>query len=173
VRRGVGLLDRSLSFRQRLRRAARVLRTAARLGPADGAIVTLAAGLLAWYRLRIGLAGGGHRLLARGRIGGLDVARVATAADRDAADRLARLFHHAAARPALGGSCIPRSLALARLLRLHGLPAGVQIGLRRAAGALAGHAWVEHDGRVIGEQEGARLPVPLQVRGLARLRRTE
>ena len=133
--------------------------------------MTLSAGLLAWYRLRVGLAGGGHRLLARGRIGIPDVRRVATAADRDAAERIARLFHHAAARPVVGGSCIPRSLALARLLRLHGLPALVRIGLRRVGGGLAGHAWVEHHGKVIAELEGARGWVPLQVRRPARLRR--
>jgi hypothetical protein len=140
---------------ERARRAARTLRTAAGLGPRDGATVVLSAGLLAWYRLRIAVAGGGHRLLARELDGDRDAGRPSERGDIQAAHRLARLFHHAAARPPVGGSCIPRSLALARLLRLHGLPARVRVGLRRTGRGLAGHAWVEHHGTVLGEPREA------------------
>lgn len=144
-----------MTGRERVRRAARTLRAAASLAPRDGATVMLSAGLLAWYRLRIAAAGGGHRLLARELGAGRDPARPAGRGDLEAARRLARLFHHAAARPPVGGSCIPRSLALARLLRLHGLAARVRVGLRRTGGGLAGHAWVEHHGTVLGQPREA------------------
>ena len=126
--------------------------------------MALSAGLLAWYRLRASLAGGGHRLLAR-ELGAAGGAGAGQAEGRgQEASRLARLFHHASARPALGGSCIPRSLALARLLRLHGLAARVRVGLRRDGGDLAGHAWVEHHGAVLDDCEERILGfAPLRV----------
>jgi hypothetical protein len=71
--------------------------------------------------------------------------------DRGAAGRLAELFRRAAEHAFVSASCAPRSLALARLLRLHGLAAEVRIGLRRAGRELAGHAWVEHHGVSVGE----------------------
>lgn len=49
--------------------------------------------------------------------------------------------------------CLPRSLALHRLLSLHGLPARVRLGLAGAPHALEGHAWVECGGAPIGESE--------------------
>jgi hypothetical protein len=131
------------------------MRAATGLAPRDGATVVLAAGLLAWYRLRVAVAGGGHRLLARELGGDRDAGDSAERVDTDAAHRLARLFHHAAARPPFGGSCIPRSLALARLLRLHGLSARLRVGLRGTREGLAGHAWVEHHGTVLGEPREA------------------
>ncbi len=49
-------------------------------------------------------------------------------------------------------SCLPRALALWWLLRRRGIPADLRIGARRAAGRLEAHAWVEHDGQVLGDQ---------------------
>ncbi len=164
MRPGIAFLDHALTPAERVRRAGRTLRAAAGLAPRDGATVVLAAGLLAWYRLRIAVAGGGHRLLAREMGEERDAGRVAGGGDPEAAHHLARLFHDAAARPPVGGSCIPRSLALARLLRLHGLPARVRVGLRRTGGGLAGHAWVEHHGTLIGDRhERVRELAPLSV----------
>ncbi len=48
-------------------------------------------------------------------------------------------------------TCLPRSLALCSLLREQGHPAVVRIGVRREAGQLLAHAWVELDGDVLGE----------------------
>lgn len=44
-----------------------------------------------------------------------------------------------------GGSCLAQSLALAWMLRRHGLAATVRVGVRTAGGFDA-HAWVECDG---------------------------
>jgi hypothetical protein len=41
-------------------------------------------------------------------------------------------------------TCLPRSLALWRLLRNQGIAAELRIGVRRDAGRLDAHAWVEH-----------------------------
>jgi hypothetical protein len=43
-------------------------------------------------------------------------------------------------------TCLRRSLVLTALLRRRGLPATVRFGVRRAAGLLEAHAWVECDG---------------------------
>ena len=39
-------------------------------------------------------------------------------------------------------SCLRRSLVLYRLLRAQGLDVGLELGVRRAAGRLAGHSWI-------------------------------
>lgn len=66
-------------------------------------------------------------------------------------DRLARLVDLAARIHPLSPTCLPRALALRRLLAGRGLAAELRIGVRRDADGLAAHAWLEHDGRVIGE----------------------
>jgi hypothetical protein len=50
--------------------------------------------------------------------------------------------------------CVPRALTLRWLLGRHGLPAELKIGVLRQDGTLAAHAWVERDGRAIGEPAG-------------------
>jgi hypothetical protein len=47
--------------------------------------------------------------------------------------------------------CLPQSLALLALLRRQGLRAELRIGVRRGAGTLHAHAWVEHAGSLLGE----------------------
>jgi hypothetical protein len=63
-----------------------------------------------------------------------------------AVDRVARfgLF-----RP----TCLVRALALERQIsRVHAGPAVVRIGVRHTSGELLAHAWIELDGRVIGDE---------------------
>ncbi len=50
--------------------------------------------------------------------------------------------------------CVPRALTLRWLLGRHGLPTVLKIGVLRRDGALTAHAWVERDGRAIGEPAG-------------------
>jgi transglutaminase superfamily protein len=50
--------------------------------------------------------------------------------------------------------CVPRALTLRWLLGRHGIPVQLKIGVIREAGTLAAHAWVERDGRAIGEPAG-------------------
>ena len=115
--------------------------------------LALACGLVAWYRFRVALPRplGGHSLLLRR----LEAWTDEGAAGQDAVEarRLAELFRRAVARGPIAASCIARSLALARLLRLHGLRAGLRIGWRGTCGSVAGHAWVEHGGVAVAEDE--------------------
>ena len=61
-----------------------------------------------------------------------------------------------------GASCLARAFTLRILLVRHGHPAEVQIGVARGEdGHLTAHAWVESEGRVIGDElagEFRRLP---------------
>jgi hypothetical protein len=44
-------------------------------------------------------------------------------------------------------SCWRRALVLHRFLALHGVESRVNFGLKKTAGELQGHAWLERDGR--------------------------
>jgi len=112
----------------------------------------LAHALLLWYRLRLALPlPGRSRLLLRRLVAWQDAGTSARAAE---ARGLGDLFRRAVARAPVAAPCLPRSLALIRLLRLHGLEAGLRVGLRRTDGRLVGHAWVEHHGVTVGDDEG-------------------
>ncbi len=53
-------------------------------------------------------------------------------------------------------TCLPRSLALQRMLARRGIAASLAIGVRREggdAGMIAAHAWVEVGGQAVGEPE--------------------
>jgi Transglutaminase-like superfamily len=119
----------------------------------DAAVVVLATVLLVWYRLRFALPAplGRHGLLHRrmrawGR--SPDAPGAWAPGLAETASRLERLFLRATRA---GGSCGPRSLALARLFRLHGLAAELRVGMRRSPAGIAGHAWVVHHGTVISQ----------------------
>jgi hypothetical protein len=47
--------------------------------------------------------------------------------------------------------CLPQALCLRRLLGRHGIAAELKIGVARQDGELAAHAWVEREGRPLGE----------------------
>jgi hypothetical protein len=47
--------------------------------------------------------------------------------------------------------CLPQALCLRRLLGRHGIAAELKIGVARQDGELAAHAWVECEGRPVGE----------------------
>ena len=56
------------------------------------------------------------------------------------------------AQPGTPG-CLPRSLALRRFLVRNGEPGRIHLGLKRKAGRLRGHAWVEVAGRIVSGDE--------------------
>jgi hypothetical protein len=126
------------------------------------AVVVASFVLLLWYRARFALPAplGGHALLhrwmVRGDGSGEDVTRSSEAGEPrpgERVSRLAGLFLRALERaPPVGGGCVPNNLALVRLLRLHRIPAELRIGLRRTDAGFTGHAWVVHDGAVIGQR---------------------
>ena len=49
--------------------------------------------------------------------------------------------------------CLPRSIALQRLLADRGVTARLRVGVRKEGAELHAHAWVESAGRVVGEAE--------------------
>ncbi len=68
-----------------------------------------------------------------------------------------QLFVRRAARHHLWKmACLPQALALRWLLAREGMPAMVVIGVRKDAGALEAHAWVELDGLALGEPADVR-----------------
>ena len=50
--------------------------------------------------------------------------------------------------------CLPKALCLRWLLGRHGIAAELRIGVARQGGELAAHAWVERQGRPVGEGPG-------------------
>jgi hypothetical protein len=80
--------------------------------------------------------------------------------------RLAELVESAGRHHYRKMTCLTRSLALQALLRRQGLEADLRIGVRRVAGQLRAHAWVEHAGMPVGEREGVdRTFLPLAAGG--------
>ena len=70
-------------------------------------------------------------------------------------------------------TCLRRSLVLTALLRRRGLPATVRFGVRRQAGPLLAHAWVECDGALVdavsGEGYEALEPALVSPAGINRI----
>jgi hypothetical protein len=80
------------------------------------------------------------------------------------AARLARLIDIAARHHLLPMTCLPRSLALKALLRRQGDEASLRIGVRREAGGLRAHAWIERAGEPVGERAATtRVFAPLML----------
>lgn len=71
--------------------------------------------------------------------------------------RLARLVGAASRHHLWPMTCLPRSLALQALLRRHGIETDLRIGVRREAGELRAHAWVEQAGSPVGEPGDVEL----------------
>jgi len=82
-----------------------------------------------------------------------DAARVPLTADQRAeAEEAALALDRASRRGLFRPKCLVRALALQRLLERRGITGSVvRIGVRRSANALLAHAWVEHDGVILGD----------------------
>ena len=57
----------------------------------------------------------------------------------------------AARRGLYRANCLPTSLVLAHLLGKQGIAADLRVGVRKVAGALEAHAWVEHNGQPLND----------------------
>jgi hypothetical protein len=94
-----------------------------------------------------------RRLL--GRLAGRELVGVAPERVVWAVDAVSR--HHPG-----HGTCLTRALVLEAVLRRGGTDAQLRLGVARGEdGCVAGHAWVEADGRVVGEADPLRRYVPL------------
>jgi hypothetical protein len=67
------------------------------------------------------------------------------------ARQVARLVAAAARHGPYRASCLPISLTLQHLLRERGIDAALRLGVRKVAGRLEAHAWVEHGGEPLAE----------------------
>lgn len=106
---------------------------------------------LAWWLKRRGLAAVQQRLL-HGDDGG-----PAPAVDLARAERLAWVVQVAAAYGPWPANCLQRSVCLTWYLHRQGLASDLRIGVRQGDDRpLDFHAWVEHDGAVIGDRRDVR-----------------
>ncbi len=55
-------------------------------------------------------------------------------------------------------TCLRQSLALWLLLRRRGIPAELRIGVRKEGGDLQAHAWVEHQGATLAQENLSHTP---------------
>ena len=113
-----------------------------RLGRAQVAL--LASQLDVWIRPQGALVSNTNASepLVRAATRPADAARVGTAVRRVA---IYGIF-----RP----TCLVRSLAICRLLRREGIEGGrIRVGVALREGKFVAHAWVEHDGVVIGDED--------------------
>lgn len=62
---------------------------------------------------------------------------------------IAHLVDAAARHGPFRASCLPRSLTLHRLLREGGIDVDLRLGVRKVAGRLEAHAWIERDGQAL------------------------
>lgn len=75
----------------------------------------------------------------------------------------ARLVGAAAARLAPADSCLSQAVVLWWLLRRQGLDGEVRLGVRKQAGRLQAHAWIEYRGLTLGSAVGSFEPFPRPV----------
>jgi hypothetical protein len=73
--------------------------------------------------------------------------------DLPAAEALARIFYSAVRKSFLPYSCLGQSLVFQWLLRRQGLAADLRIGVAKTNGLFTAHAWVEHRGVALEENE--------------------
>ncbi|MGH2457753.1 MAG: lasso peptide biosynthesis B2 protein [Chloroflexota bacterium] len=81
--------------------------------------------------------------------------RVVRIEDRSRAGQYARWLEVAARHHVARARCLQRSLALHRWLRQEGLPSELRIGVRKEAGVLQAHAWVELGDQVVNDRPDA------------------
>jgi hypothetical protein len=84
------------------------------------------------------------------------IARHAKAGGNNSPERLQKFVRLAARHHLWKMACLPQALALRWLLAREGSAAVVMIGVRRGAGVLEAHAWVELNGKALGEPADVR-----------------
>jgi hypothetical protein len=92
------------------------------------------------------------------------------AAELQQADRLAHLAAIAGRRGVLEARCLSQAILVSALLRRRGLDAVLQVGVRKDAGQLDAHAWVELDGHTLAQAPLQHLPLQSRRRSSAALR---
>ena len=103
----------------------------------------------AWLLLLV--ADLGLRTISFARLDRWLAPKVKGPADERAVGRLVWATAAAARHHLYPMRCLPQALCLRRLLGRHGMASELKIGVVRQDGELAAHAWVERDGRPVGE----------------------
>lgn len=116
-----------------------------------------------WGLLLIDL---GLRLLPFQRLQRLSAARIASPPQSPEAipaliEHLHRLVSIAANHHLYPMTCLRQTLVLQRLLAQRGIVAKLEIGVRKDAGLLAAHAWLEYCGQPIGPLQAVTAYTPL------------
>lgn len=62
-------------------------------------------------------------------------------------------------------TCLRRALTLQKMLAQRGISADLKIGVRKEAGQLSAHAWLEHQGKPIGELKQIKEQYVLMIKG--------
>jgi hypothetical protein len=93
----------------------------------------------------------GLRLLPFRRLESLLAPRQGREADEEAVGRLVWATAAAARHHLYPMRCLPRALCLRWLLGRHGIRTDLRIGVARNETGLDAHAWVEREGRPVGE----------------------
>jgi hypothetical protein len=122
--------------------ALEVVRKFARLAPRDRAVLTRTVVTLALSRLVTWLLPFpvGRRLM---------VGKRRTDRQTVTGDQVRWAMHHAQ-RVVPKATCLPQAVAAEALLTRGGLPAHLQIGVKKTSdGKITAHAWVESDGRIV------------------------
>jgi hypothetical protein len=133
-----------MSLGERVRRLGRGGRELRKLSPADRRLFLRAWEALLVARLQVRLR----------RVEWTDVVTEGSAPDRGAkpVEHLVAVFERARATCPLATSCLPGSLALRRFLGHYGVPARLRLGVRKIGQEWSGHAWVEQEGRMLGDR---------------------
>ncbi len=132
-------------------RVTRLLRKLARLGPREwvelirAQLALLAAQVLVWTRPT-------GRLVSSAAPGGGSSPAGAATATMDRVQRLGLAVSRAGDYGVFRPLCLVRAVALNRLLERQGIPGSrIRTGVRMRNGRFGAHAWVEYDGRVVGD----------------------
>jgi len=77
--------------------------------------------------------------------------------DAERARAIARVVGVVAGRGPVHATCLRRALLVSWILRREGIASALRIGVRREGDELLAHAWVEHDGVPLGEDDDPAL----------------
>jgi len=85
--------------------------------------------------------------------------RIATTTDLQSSERLAQLADVAGRRGAVTATCLRQSLLVYGWLRRRGFAPELVLGVRKQESAFDAHAWVELEGRALGQSEIVHAPL--------------
>ena len=145
-----------------------------------GKLTALERGILVRALLLLPAIGLGLRMVGFGRVQAMlhaskaaDSYKLAPDAALKIALAAAPMVSIAARRGLYRANCLPTSLVLVHLLRRQGLAADLRVGVRKVAGALEAHAWVEHHGQPLNDGMDVHERFPAFIQPIQPRKRTQ